>query len=140
MLGESGGYGSDMAHLELSVPPIPSSVPASRRKLRAWLDSLPCNEETREDVLVVLSELVTNGVIHDGGAAIAVMATSDASGIVLEVDTADGMSPTSAYHRRIADTSEAGRGLAIVSALADSVTMVAARGRRHVRCHLSPRP
>ena len=129
-----------MVRLELAVPPIPSSVPEARSAVRAWLDRLPYSEQTRADVLIVLSELVTNGVLHDGGSAITVSATGDRTGIFLEVDTADRLPTSTSYHREMGDPSEAGRGLAIVSALTDSVTTVADRGRRHVRCHLSARP
>jgi anti-sigma regulatory factor (Ser/Thr protein kinase) len=130
-----------VARIEIRVPPVPSSVPSTRREVRAWLEELPVDPDTREDVLLVLSELVTNGVLHNGGGMIAVSASGDPAGVSLEVETADRTndSPSRSPYREVIDPSESGRGLALVSALADSVVTVARSGRRQVRCHLSAR-
>jgi anti-sigma regulatory factor (Ser/Thr protein kinase) len=130
-----------VARIEISVPPVPSSVPSARREVRAWLEALPVDPDTRDDVLVVLSELVTNGVLHNGGEVIAVRASGDPAGVSLEVDTADRTNdePLLSPYRDLSHPSESGRGLALVSALADSVVTVARSGRRQIRCHVSAR-
>jgi anti-sigma regulatory factor (Ser/Thr protein kinase) len=128
-----------VARLEIKVPPVPSSVPSSRHQVRAWLEELPLDPDTCDDVLVVVSELVTNGVIHNGGEAIAVSVTGDPSGVSLEVETADRGKGGPPPFRQISDPVEGGRGLALVSALADTVVTVARSGRRRVRCHVSAR-
>ena len=109
------------------MPPVPSSVPSARREVRAWLEALPVDPDTRDDVLVVLSELLTNGVLHNGGEVIAVRASGDPAGVSLEVDTADRTNdePLLSPYRDLSHPSESGRGLALVSALADSVVTVA---------------
>jgi anti-sigma regulatory factor (Ser/Thr protein kinase) len=135
-----------VARIEIRLPPVPSSVPSARREVRAWLESLPVDPDTRDDVLVVLSELVTHGVLHDGGEhnggeVIAVSASGDPAGVSLEVDTAHRAndSPSPWVYRELNDPSESGRGLSLVSALADSVVTVAGSGRRQIRCHVSSR-
>jgi anti-sigma regulatory factor (Ser/Thr protein kinase) len=131
-----------VGRIEIRVPPVPSSVPSARREVRAWLEALPVDPDTRDDVLLVLSELVTNGVLHNGGEVIAVSASGSRAGVCLEVDTADRTNDavSRSPYRELSDASESGRGLALVAALADSVVTVAGSGRRQVRCHLSARP
>jgi anti-sigma B factor antagonist len=53
---------------ERRFPPQPAELPAARAALRAWLRDVGVDGvNATADVLVVASELVTNGVFHDGG-------------------------------------------------------------------------
>ncbi len=130
-----------MARLVLQLPPVPSSVTQSRHRLCDWLDEvgLDLSPAAREDLLVVVTELVTNGVLHDGGAAISLSADADRSGVTVDVETSDRCAPPPAF-RELDDASEGGRGLSIVGALAEDVSTVIGEGRRRVRCRVPRRP
>jgi anti-sigma regulatory factor (Ser/Thr protein kinase) len=136
-LGGTKGKGHAMASIELRLPPITASVPISRRIVSAWLDSIDPSPAMRADALVITSELVTNGVLHDGGEEITLKAAGERSSITIEVVTSDRPISSAAFDRRIADDDETGRGLAIVAALSNAVSTVEAQSRRHVRCHLA---
>jgi anti-sigma regulatory factor (Ser/Thr protein kinase) len=45
------------------------AVRAARAELRGWLRGTRCRSECPEDVELVVSELVTNALIHSGGTA-----------------------------------------------------------------------
>src|SRR5579871_1568837 len=125
-----------MACLVLRLPPVPASVPRSRHLVRDWLEdsATDLDDRTRDDVLVVVTELVTNGVLHDGGDAIGLWADTDPWALCVWVETADRARPSDARYREIDDPSERGRGLAIVEALSESVTTEVRDGRRQVSC------
>jgi anti-sigma regulatory factor (Ser/Thr protein kinase) len=127
-----------MGRLLLRLPPVPTSVPQSRHRVSAWLDDsgIVLDPASRDDVLVVVTELVTNGVLHDGGDAIAVCAEADQRGVSLDIETADSTSGAATRYRTLSDAGEYGRGLAIVQALADDITTEIGNGRRRVSCHI----
>lgn len=93
------------------------------------------------DVVLVISELVTNGIIHDGAIDIEVsVALDELSGALVEVITADRPSGhTSPDVRAASDPAERGRGLALVDALSDAVLVEDRGGRRWTVCHLALR-
>ncbi|HVM63641.1 MAG TPA: ATP-binding protein [Acidimicrobiales bacterium] len=130
-----------MARLVLHLPAVPASVTQSRHQLSDWLDGVgfDLGARTRDDLLVVVTELVTNGVLHDGGAPIAVCADADPGGVTVDVETADRCAGAPQF-REATDVSETGRGLAIVGALSDAVTTEIGDGRRRVTCRLARRP
>jgi anti-sigma regulatory factor (Ser/Thr protein kinase) len=127
-----------VARLVLSLPPVPAVVTRARHRLREWLDEagLDLDPSARDDLLVIVTELVTNGVLHDGGANIAVTADADRTGISLEVETIDGSRYARRRFRDEVDPAEDGRGLAIVGALADHVRTEISDARRRVTCHV----
>jgi anti-sigma regulatory factor (Ser/Thr protein kinase) len=128
-----------MARLVLHLPPVPSSVPQSRHRVQDWLDAagVEIDPSARDDVLVVVTELVTNGVLHDGGDTIAVSADADAQAVCIDVETVEGPGPRGERYRPVTDPGESGRGLAIVGALADDVRTEVRNGRRHVSCRIA---
>ena len=124
--------------LTLSVPPSPRVLPAIRHTVLAWLTGAGYSGVGTDDVLVVVSELVTNGVIHDGDHDIEIGAALDgADGICIEVVTVNcGLGeprPGTAY---MGDRRDGGRGLVIVSALTDNLLIEDQGGRRRVACHV----
>jgi anti-sigma regulatory factor (Ser/Thr protein kinase) len=129
-----------VARLVLQLPPVPASVPRSRHQLGDWLDEvgLDLGARTRDDLLVVVTELVTNGVLHNGGSPIAVCADADPAGVTVDVETSDRCTIAPPF-REVADASETGRGLAIVGALAQGMTTEVGDGRRRVTCRLARR-
>jgi anti-sigma regulatory factor (Ser/Thr protein kinase) len=89
------------------------------------------------DVLLVVSELVTNGIIHDGARDIEVTVALDEWGASVEVVTADRPSGYGSVDlREVSDPVERGRGLVVVDALSDAVWVEDRGGRRRTACHL----
>jgi anti-sigma regulatory factor (Ser/Thr protein kinase) len=81
-----------------------------------------------------VSELVTNGVIHDGGDDIVVRARIEDEQIRLEVLTADGPSGPAANLRPEGET---GRGIFIVASVTGGLEIEeAGPGRRRVTCRV----
>ena len=109
-----------------------------RHSVLDWLAGAGFRGDGAHDVLVVVSELVTNGVIHDGGQDIELYLTKDAKGISIEVVTIGQRSISEARQIR-GDTgmSESGRGLIVVDALTDVLSIEDSRGRHHVICHVA---
>lgn len=75
------------------------------------------DKETREDAAVVVSELVTNAVIHAGTTVAVRIHLLDAGGVRLEVADSRSWPPVP---RQLVPDSVGGRGLVLVQALADS--------------------
>ncbi|MGA5149118.1 ATP-binding protein [Streptomyces griseoincarnatus] len=103
--------------IEIVVPSAPSSVQVVRRVVRAWTRchcQLPADQV--DTLLVVLSELCTNAVLHGHTDAFDVRARVPAKGeLRLEIDDkTPSVSPTPGSP----DTdAESGRGLLLVDAL-----------------------
>ncbi len=124
--------------LALSVPPTAEMLSSVRHTVLDWLAGAGYRGDRAHDVLVVVSELVTNGVIHDGGDDIELYLTKDDKGISIEVVTIGQRSVPEAHQFR-GDTgmAESGRGLIVVDALTDVLSIEDNRGRHHVICHVA---
>lgn len=96
------------------VPAALASVPATRRWLAEQLASAP--DEVRQTATLLTSELVTNAVLH---AATDVTVTLHRNGGGLRVEVADE-STQLPVEKRYGDDAATGRGLFVVSTLADS--------------------
>lgn len=98
------------------VPGDPSAVAFARDRIltyvRAW--EVPLDEEIREGVRLVASELITNAVVHGGGFATVGLYYADGR-LLLVVH--DG-NPGEARREYATGDDEAGRGLALVEFLA----------------------
>lgn len=127
--------------LALSIAPSPQALRHARHKVRDWMVDAGCPARATNDVLLVVSELVTNGIIHDGAKDIELsIFLDDGGGASVEVVTADrpgGHAPPDV--RAVSDPAERGRGLALVDALSDAVWVEDKGGRRRTACHLSLR-
>jgi anti-sigma regulatory factor (Ser/Thr protein kinase) len=86
----------------------------ARRALEPWLNELDCGEGVAEGALIVLSELVTNAVMHTTTDAV-VVATFDDQRLRLEVHDGDPRGPVA-----VARAAAGGFGLTIVAALCDA--------------------
>jgi anti-sigma regulatory factor (Ser/Thr protein kinase) len=126
-------------NLALSVPPTPQALAPTRHTVRDWLAGAGYAGPGANDVLLVISELVTNGIIHDGGTEIELCVDlDDANGIAIEVITIDhppGRGPPNL--RSSSDPAESGRGLVVVDALTDTLSVEHRGRRRHVKCHMT---
>lgn len=137
---QAGGRGNDVeVKLALTLRPAPEELPPVRHKVQFWLDAAGVPRPAAEDVTVVISELVTNGIVHDGGDDIEVTITvDDSGGVAIEVVSTDRPAHDNRPDpRAISDPTESGRGLGIVSALTEEMVVEERSGRRHVMCHMA---
>lgn len=103
------------AHVDVHLHPEPSSPAAARAAVRALLARHHVDEEQSEVAVLVVSELVTNAVVHAGTP---VTVDADLEGGCLRVSVGDG-SPEVPVLRDVEPTATSGRGLRIVEQLAD---------------------
>jgi len=98
-----------------SLPPDPASARACRRFLVAALDEWGA-DQFATDAVLLLSELVTNAVVH-AGTEIQVTITLDGDVLRVEVRDDDPRLPRVRHFSMLSGT---GRGLALVAGTADS--------------------
>jgi anti-sigma regulatory factor (Ser/Thr protein kinase) len=111
----------------------------ARSLLGSWLGGLGIAESLLSDAVLVVSELVTNGVVHDGGGPISLRAQVSGDDVRLEVITLerpDGHRPPPEI-ARIRDAGEGGQGLRIVNALTSDFSVRLDGQQRHVSCRLN---
>jgi anti-sigma regulatory factor (Ser/Thr protein kinase) len=127
-----------MTAFERKIPPQPGELPPARAALSAWLQDVGVDgKNATEDVLVVASELVTNGVLHDGGDLITVRADKQDHDVSIEVTTVDhrpGQHPT---YRDVEESTEGGHGLEIVHALSHGYSVQRSDNERVTECRVS---
>lgn len=124
---------------QVELAPDLSALAPMRREVAARLDPGALGATTVDNLLLVLSELATNAIqatTRDGaGAAVLVRVRPRPASVIAEVENAGpafvGV-PTLAQHQ-VAPDSEGGRGLVIVRALTDEVTVEFRDGRCVVR-------
>jgi serine/threonine-protein kinase RsbW len=109
------------------------SVPVMRRVLGDTLRGIGVNEDSVDDILLAATEACTNVVLHAGQAARAytVAATVDCGACRVEVtDAGQGYGRRKRGPDRTGgDLAESGRGLAIMQATMDAVTLRSAPGQ-----------
>lgn len=97
--------------IDWHVPPVGSAVAGVRRAAAATLEEWGVDGELVDDVVLAISELVTNAVLH-GRPPVEVRLRCSATEIVLEVD--DG-SPAPPRRLRPTPADEHGRGLQLIA-------------------------
>ncbi|MEU7196323.1 ATP-binding protein [Streptomyces xinghaiensis] len=105
--------------IEWRLPRHARSVSRARTLLREQARSWQLPDETVETAVLLLSELVTNAYRHartSPGREISIRCVAEESALRVEVSDAGDEMPRL---REAAETDEAGRGLALVNALAD---------------------
>jgi anti-sigma regulatory factor (Ser/Thr protein kinase) len=110
---------------EYRFSPSLATVPLARHLLGDWLEHLSLDDAERADLLLVASELVSNAVRHGSGApgALAMRAWADADALVVEVED-DGAGMELDHRPEDPDLdAEQGRGLYVVRALTDDLTV-----------------
>jgi anti-sigma regulatory factor (Ser/Thr protein kinase) len=123
---------------ERKFRPSPAELPPVRAALRAWLHDVGVDgEDATADVLVVSSELVTNGVFHDGGGLITLRAERSDRDVSIEVTTVDHLPGHRPTYRDVEDSFEGGRGLAIVHALSHGYRVVRHDHERVTACQVT---
>ncbi|MGW1893243.1 ATP-binding protein [Streptomyces sp. NPDC002004] len=105
------------------LPHTPGAVPAVRRRIRSVLAQWDLAPHIAEDALLVVSELVTNAVVHAAPLAVLRLSWVRLHGKrALRIAVTDGgpVVPVAQRAGRCADhAAENGRGILIVTALAD---------------------
>ncbi|MEV7006450.1 ATP-binding protein [Streptosporangium sp. NPDC051022] len=95
----------------------PESVSVARRRVRGFLGE---GHPASEDVVLLVSEVVTNSVVHSasggGGGKVAMTVAIDSGAVLVEVS--DAGSSASAPHVRNDPQAENGRGMFLVDLLA----------------------
>ncbi|GAC1534030.1 MAG: hypothetical protein NVS3B12_14240 [Acidimicrobiales bacterium] len=118
----------------MCLAPTPDAAGLSRRAVTSWLEAFGADDSTIGDATLVVSELVTNGVVHAPASNIHLDARTGDAGIVISVTTR--LPPLGALTGPSAEPDEHGRGLGIVSAIVDNVTISDERGHHRVLCVL----
>jgi len=127
-----------MTAFERKFPPRPAELPPARAALRAWLRDVGIDgEDATADVLVVSSELVTNGVFHDGGDLITLRADRQDRDVSIEVTTVDHLPGRRPSYRDVEDSADGGRGLEIVHALSHGYRVVRHDHERVTECRVT---
>ncbi|WP_171990851.1 ATP-binding protein [Streptomyces sp. JHA26] len=108
--------------MQLEIRPDPAEVGRARRWTRSRLAGagIAADGQLAETLVLIVSELVTNAVVHTGCPAVLRLvlpgAVTEEATVRLEVDDASGHAPVP----RCADgDATGGRGLALVDGLAD---------------------
>lgn len=95
------------------VPALERAVPVCRQLARLWMDSENITDESaRWAVLLVISELMTNAIVHTN--SVSVTGHLRKAGDRLLVEVRDGGGAWSVPHR-VGHTGEYGRGLALIA-------------------------
>lgn len=102
--------------LRLTLEPSSSAPRQARRALGEWLEQSTCDVDQRGDLLLVISELVTNAVVH-AGSQFEVVASFDEGRVRVEVHDSHQAPPV----ERAADDGDGpgGWGLRLVGEVAD---------------------
>jgi len=104
----------------------PDAPARGRHAVTEVLAGWGCAESAQEDLLLVVSELVTNAVLH-GAEPIVVTVVRAPERVRVEVT--DGRSDASPHSNRAAPDAETGRGLSVVTRLAVAWGWRASPGR-----------
>jgi len=115
------------APFEYRFSPSSATVPLCRHLFADWLEHLAVDDAERSDLLLVVSELCSNAVRHASGAprALALRAWAEGDDVAIEVeDDGAGFELEGRYDDELPEAdSEQGRGLYVVEALSDQVTV-----------------
>lgn len=102
------------ALVELTLAPEPSSAGAARRAVAAALRGQGTDEDLVDTVALLVSEVVTNAVLH-AGTEVLVRCEADTTSARVEVKDESPVVPSTRHH---GEDSTTGRGLGLLEALA----------------------
>jgi anti-sigma regulatory factor (Ser/Thr protein kinase) len=110
-------HGGDLvSHAEvIELDGDPDAPARGRHAATEVLDGWGCEADTREDLLLVVSELVTNAVVHGAEPIVVTMLLAPQR---IRVEVTDGAAESSPHSNRPPADAETGRGLSVVTRLA----------------------
>jgi serine/threonine-protein kinase RsbW len=128
--------------MSLSLPRDAASVPVTRQVLDCCLQTLGVMADTRGDIALALSEACANVILHAGpGREYDVIASTRDGRCIIEVVDNDSRTPAVASAPRVPDVppaprvpddasllSESGRGLQIIDAVSDKMSLTGKDG------------
>ena len=117
-----------VADLEIAFPARPENSQNFRRALRAFLEALPLGNDRVDDVILAAGEAAGNAIEHayaDGEGSVRLRAQVVARKLIVEIDDNGRW--------RLDGDPERGRGLAIMRALVDRVSIESSRAGTNVR-------
>jgi anti-sigma regulatory factor (Ser/Thr protein kinase) len=97
----------------------PASVAEARHRTLAWLFGYPVGQEAAEAAELIVSELVTNAIVHSGSDMVSCVLRLGGGLLRIEV-TDQGVGVAEPAVRKPADDDVSGRGLLLVSAVAEA--------------------
>ncbi|MFC7841400.1 ATP-binding protein [Streptomyces sp. NPDC001046] len=125
--------------MQLEIRPDPAEVGRARRWARSRLagSGIQADEPLAETLILLVSELVTNAVVHTGRPALLRLclppAVTDEATVRLEVADRSGRAPVP---RCAGDEATGGRGLALVDGLADRWGWSVEAGGKRIWCEI----
>ncbi|WP_167414179.1 ATP-binding protein [Streptomyces carpinensis] len=128
--------------MQLEIRPDPAEVGRARRWARSRLavSGIASDESLAETLVLLVSELVTNAVVHTGAPAVLRLslpgAAAEAATVRLEVADVSTRAPVP---RCAGDDATNGRGLALVDGLADRWGWSAEGAGKRIWCELDRR-
>lgn len=119
--------------MSLSLPRDAASVPVTRQVLDCCLQTLGVMPDTRGDIALALSEACANVILHAGpGQEYDVVATARDGRCIIEVVDSGGSRGVAMPAPRVPDEatlmSESGRGLRIIDAVSDKMSLLGKDG------------
>jgi serine/threonine-protein kinase RsbW len=95
-----------------------SSVAEARHRTLAWLFRYPVGQQAAESAVLIVSELVTNAIVHSGSDIVRCVLRLGSGLLRIEV-TDQGVGVAEPAVRMPADDDVSGRGLLLVSAVSE---------------------
>ena len=128
--------GAVPTELTISVPATPAALPEVRVALDSWLSGLGTPLGTRQDVVLVVDEALTNAVEHgyrcEPGHTVDLTAVHTPTGIAIRVRDSGTWKPQ-------VDDGTRGRGLRMIAAIADRVDLAVTPGSTTLTAHVPHR-
>ena len=124
---------SSITEFWITVRAETSELAGLRRQIHDRAVQLGADEELVDEFLLVVCELATNVLMHTGDEYVEVRLDRDADAWVIDVAGADGLHDVNPANPPDPDRI-GGRGLFIVNAVMDQVTVVTGWSGRYVRC------
>ncbi len=128
-------------HRDLAIEVVPyfTALADLRRQVRAWLGVVEVPDGVVDDLVLVATELCTNAIeATPDEQPVSLLATYDDVAVRFSVgNAASGDAPSDLPILELGSLQERGRGLSIVRALVDSLTMSSTAGRTVVRARLT---
>jgi anti-sigma regulatory factor (Ser/Thr protein kinase) len=78
-----------MSQLEMTLAAVPSAPGAARHAVRTWFDSRHCGDDATDTAALLVTELVSNAVVHTIGPSLW-LTVEETSSDVLHVTVRDG--------------------------------------------------